>query len=56
MDKIKALTFRMPRPMWLFYKKLAADRDMHLTELMLWILNNYKNNSEKMLTSRDTKV
>jgi hypothetical protein len=44
----------MPRPLWLYLKKLAADRDMNLTELMLIILNRYKNNSEKILTGRDT--
>jgi predicted DNA-binding ribbon-helix-helix protein len=53
-DDIKTLSFRMPRPLWLYYKKLAADRDMHLTELMLTILDRYKNNSQKMLQSKDT--
>ena len=56
MEEIKTLSFRVPRNTWLYYKKLAADRDMHLTELMLSILNKYKNNCERVLTSRDTKV
>ena len=56
MENLKALTFRMPRPLWLYYKKLAADRDMNLTELMLIILERYKNNSQKMLQSQDTMV
>jgi hypothetical protein len=55
-DEIKTLSFRMPRPTWLYYKKLAADRDMNLTELMLNVLTKYKNNHERVLTNRDTKV
>jgi hypothetical protein len=55
-ETIKALTFRMPRQTWLYYKKLAADRDMNLTELMLIVLERYKNNSQKMLQSQDTEV
>jgi hypothetical protein len=55
-EKLKALTFRMPRTTWLYYKKLAAEHDMNLTALLLNILNNHKNKSEKVLTGRDTVV
>ena len=56
MEKIKSLTFRMPRSTWLYYKKLAMENDMSLTELLLNILTKNKNNGEKVLTGRDTKV
>lgn len=56
MEQIKTLSFRMPYSTWKYFKKVATENDMHLTELMLNILNKHKNNSEKTLTGRDTKV
>jgi hypothetical protein len=55
-EKPKAITFRMPKKTWLYYKKLAADHELTLTELLLNILNQHKNNAEKMLTGIDTVV
>lgn len=50
MEEIKTISFRMPKPIWLYFKKLAADRDTSLTDLMVTILKKYKINSEKKLT------
>jgi predicted DNA-binding ribbon-helix-helix protein len=56
MEQIKKFTFRLPYSTWKFYKKMATENDMKMTELMLNILNKHKNNSEKILTGRDTMV
>jgi len=55
-EKIKSLTFRMPHSTWRYFKQMALDHEMPLTELMLNILMKHKESSKKMLTGRDTKV
>lgn len=52
MEKRKTISFRLPYDLWNYYKKLAIDRDMSLSELLLQVLTKYKNNSEKRVDSK----
>lgn len=54
MRDIKAFSMRVPKDIWLFLKKVSAEQDKSMMEVVLEQVNKYKKSYEKRLTSHDT--
>lgn len=54
--KMKAMTLRMPRELWVFLKKKAIDQDTSINDLINSRLKKFKENCDNKLTVNDTVV
>jgi hypothetical protein len=52
----KAFQMRMPKDIWLFLKKTAADQERSMMDIILTCVEKYKKRCEKKLTDDDTLV
>ena len=55
-DNIKTFNMRIPKNLWLFLKKTAAEKEISMTDIIIYCVDKYKNKLEKKLTKSDTSV
>ena len=55
-NDIKTFNMRMPKNIWLFLKKAAADQEISMTEIIIRCVDKYKKKFEDRLTHKDTDV
>ena len=56
MEKIKTFNMRVPHETWLFLKKMSAERECSMMEIVVGCVNKYKKNHEKRLTENGADV
>lgn len=47
---------RMPKELWMFLKKTAAQQEVSMTEIIIRCVAKYKKKFDTKLTSNDTHV
>jgi hypothetical protein len=55
-DQIKTFNMRMPRDIWIFLKRTAADQEISMTDIIVRCVEKYKKRLENKLTDDDTSV
>lgn len=53
---IKTFNMRMPKELWMFLKKTAAQQEVSMTEIIIRCVAKYKKKFDTKLTSNDTHV
>lgn len=56
MENIKPFIVRMPKSQWLFIKRIAAEHEVSMQEIVLGCLDKYQKKIEKVLTSDNIKI
>jgi len=53
---IKTFNMRMPRDLWIFLKKTAAEQEVSMTDIIIRCVDKYKKKIDNHLTVEDTSV
>ncbi len=53
---MKAFQVRLPRDTWVFLKRMAAEQERSMANIIEGCINKYKSKFEKKLTDDDTMV
>lgn len=56
MEELKSFNIRLPKNIWKFLKKSAAEQEVSMLSIITECLERYKKNQEKKLTNNDAKV
>jgi len=54
--EIKTFNMRMPKDIWMFLKKTAAEQEESMTDIIVRCVKKYKKKFDDKLTSDDTSV
>jgi len=55
-NEIKIMNIRLPKSMWSFLRQSAFDQQTSMNEIILRCLLKYKENRERLLTSKDITI
>lgn len=56
MSDIKTFNMRMPKETWRFLKKVAAEQERSMGEIIISCVEKYKKRLENKLTDQDANV
>lgn len=55
-EEIKTFNMRMPKDIWMFLKKTAAEQEESMTTIIVRCVKKYKKKFDDKLTKDDTSV
>lgn len=55
-NELKTFNMRMPKELWMFLKKTAAQQEVSMTEIIVRCVAKYKKKLDTRLTDSDTNV
>lgn len=55
-DNIKVFPTRLPKELWKFLKKMSAEKEMHMNDIVISLLIKYRKSLEKTLTKEDIEI
>lgn len=53
MNQIKAFQIRIPKESWAFLKKKGVDRELSMNEIIVELIETYKNKCEKKINIKN---